>query len=87
MVQNKHGGPTTAKRLDLENDLSVWQNAAQAFLSGDVAQCPLCGAGLESESRCGRDRVGFLLFTCPSCCKSVNFSRVRFPENISVKQF
>lgn len=87
MIQNRDGGMTTAKRLDLANDLSIWQNAAQAFLSGDAAKCPLCGAVLESESRCGPDRVGFLLLTCPSCGKSANFSRVRFPSNISVKEF
>lgn len=87
MVQNKHGGTPTSKKLDLANDLAVWQNAAQAFLTGESAECPLCGTALESESRCGPDRVGFLLLTCPSCGKSANFSRVRFPVNASVKQF
>lgn len=87
MVQNRDGGMTTAKRLDLANDLSIWQNAAQALLSGDAAKCPLCGAVLKSESRCGPDMVGFLLLSCPSCGRSANFSRIRFPSYISVKEF
>lgn len=86
MVQKLSEGQTTAKKLDLVNDATTWLDAAECFLHGrgDQAVCPLCGAQpLLCNSACGFDRVGFMLLTCEACGKSVQFSRIRFPESMT----
>lgn len=89
MVQKKSGGATTARKLDMVNDALSWKDAAQAFLDGkDNIPCPLCQkAGLEATAVCGSDRIGFLLLICPTCGKSTNFSRIKFPPSVKAQNF
>ncbi len=89
MAQRINGGVTTARKLDIVNNLSPWETAAQAFLAGkNEIECPLCQKGtLQSTAVCGPDRIGFLLLTCPACGKSANFSRIKFPPSVETQNF
>ena len=89
MVQRINGGVTTVKKLDMVSNLSFWAPAAKAYLDGaSEIGCPLCKKGeLKVTAVCGKNRIGFLLLTCPICGKSANFSRIKFPESIKADSF
>ena len=89
MTQRKSSGIIAVKKLDLTNDFRPWEPSAKAFLDGEPEVCcPICLSGkLKETAVCGIDRIGFLLLTCPGCGKSVNFSRVKFPESIRTDTF
>ena len=89
MAQKTNGGMTTARKLDTASNLHPWESAAKSFLDGATAiGCPLCRKGeLKITAVSGPDHIGFLLFTCPVCGKSANFSRIKFPESIPTKTF
>jgi hypothetical protein len=86
MSQNPDDDMIPAQKLDLVKDSSPWLKPASAFLAGDPhVTCPLCGAPhVQVTAACGKDLIGFLALHCPTCGKSVHFSRVRFPASLSI---
>ncbi len=90
MIPNSTGGMNTGVKLDLASDLTEWIPLLERYFDDSAAliECPSCHeAALNIITRCGVDRIGFALLTCPHCGKSANFSRVKFPEGLDIPQF
>lgn len=60
-----------------------WAHLLKDIYEHRKALCPSCGHEINSRITVGENRMGCAVLECPECGKSIEFTRIKVPENWS----
>lgn len=67
-----------------------WTKIIEKTYNGECAICPECGGTVMSQLYTRKNdasKMGFAILKCHDCKTEMNFSRIKFPDNVITKEF
>lgn len=71
-------------------DTVKWAKLLEKAYNGQKMTCPKCGGNVTAELFANNEngeKRGFVILECDSCKEKIQFSRVKFPDNVITKEF